>query len=364
MVRNLSLFFAAITVLFLAVIGGQLPSPERPYVAALSSQYYYTKSKTLVGNLSEKMSSQALKNILKVELPVMSIADSTVQVRSATRYNLVKSALNLLSGVQLEDPLTYLKAEIPMMDVTPITPATADSFDETTLDEISEMPVSPAPATPPVEVINQITSQEPLIALYNTHNSETYELTDGLDHLKGKAGGVAIVAQEMQKYVEQEYHIPVIYSPTIHDMAFNESYVESHKTAIRLIEDNPSLKMIFDVHRDGAMTREQSVAQVNGQSVAKVLIVVGTDARTEHSKWRENLEFARKLSAKLDAMYPGLSRGIAIKQGRYNQELSTGALLVEIGSTKNTTDEAVVTGRLFATAVVALLNDMHAAKSE
>ncbi|MCL5935271.1 MAG: Bax inhibitor-1 family protein, partial [Firmicutes bacterium] len=30
-----------------------------------------------------------------------------------------------------------------------------------------------------------IKSSEPLIALYNTHTSETFELTDGLAHLKG-----------------------------------------------------------------------------------------------------------------------------------------------------------------------------------
>jgi stage II sporulation protein P len=185
-----------------------------------------------------------------------------------------------------------------------------------------------------------------------------------LTHLKGKAGGVTIVAQEIQKYIQEKYKIPVEYSPAIHDLSFNKSYAESQRTATRLIKDNPGLQAIFDVHRDGSLTREQSLAKVNGQSVAKILIVVGTDARAEHLKWRENLEFARKLAAKLDAMYPGLSRGIAIKQGRYNQDLSIKALLVEIGSSKNTTDEAIASGRLFATAVVALLNDMEAAKPQ
>lgn len=364
MVRNLGLFFVAITVLFLAVIGGQFPSPEQPSVAALSSKYYYDKGRTVVTNFSDKMGSQTLKNILKTEMPVISIADSSVQVRPETGYTLVKIGLNLLSGVQMEDPLTYLKAEIPMMDVTPITPATADSFDETGFDEISVKPGPPAPATAPIEVANKIKSQKPLIALYNTHNSETFELTDGLTHLKGKAGGVTIVAQEIQKYIQEKYKIPVEYSPAIHDLSFNKSYAESQRTATRLIKDNPGLQAIFDVHRDGSLTREQSLAKVNGQSVAKILIVVGTDARAEHLKWRENLEFARKLAAKLDAMYPGLSRGIAIKQGRYNQDLSIKALLVEIGSSKNTTDEAIASGRLFATAVVALLNDMEAAKPQ
>lgn len=360
LVRNLSLFFVAIAFLFFAVIGGQFPSPEEPYVSALSSQFYYDKGKTVAGDIAARVGSQTLKNILKMEMPVLSIADSTVQVKPVSGFNLIKNGLNLLVGIKLEDPLTYLKAEIPMMAVMPITPATADSFDESSLDEISEPPGTTDPTTPPAEVTNRIISKEPLIALYNTHSSETYELTDGVTHQKGKAGGVAIVTQEMQKFIEENYQIPVLFSPTIHDMAFNSSYVESHKTAMALVKDNPSLKMILDVHRDGAMSREQSLVEINGEQVAKILIVVGTDARAEHPKWRENLDFAKKLAAKLDAMYPGLSRGISIKQGRYNQELSTGALLVEIGSNKNTTDEAVAAGKLFAAAVVALLNDMQA----
>lgn len=110
------------------------------------------------------------------------------------------------------------------------------------------------------------------------------------------------------------------------------------------------------------MTREQSVTTINGQKVGKLLIVVGTDARAENPKWRENLQLARKLVTKLNEMYPGLCRGITIKEGRYNQHLSTHSLLVEIGSAKNTTDEAVAAGKLFAEAVVALLNDMEAGK--
>lgn len=365
MVRNLGLFFAAITVLFMAVIGGQFPSPEQPYVAALSTKYYVEKGKNIVENISGKIGSQTLRNILKTELPVMSIADNTVHVQQEIGYTIAKVGLNILSGVQLDDPLTYLKAEIPMMDVTPLTPEAADSYDETGFDEITEEPgeASPTPPEAPVEVENKIKSEKPLIALYNTHTSETFELTDGLTHLKGKAGGVSIVALAMQKFIQEKYQIPVVYSPTLHDLSFNKSYAESQKTVTQLIKDNPGLEMIVDVHRDGSLTREQSLTKINGQSVAKILIVVGTEARTEHPKWRENLDFARKLAAKLDAMYPGLSRGIAIKEGRYNQNLSTKALLVEIGSSKNTTDEAVAAGKLFANAAVAVLNDLNRVKA-
>jgi len=363
MVRNLGLFFTAILAVFAAVIGGQLPSGDNPYVPALSSKFYYEKGRNVFQSLSDKVDYNTLKAILMTELPVMSIVEDH-SVAGWDRSRIVTAGLNLLAGVRLEDPLTYLKAEIPMMEITPVT---ADSFDETGVDEISEAP-SPendgkeSQARP--ELNNTISSDIPLIALYNTHSSETFELTDGLAHLKWKAGGVTIVAAEIKKAIEEKYGIAVTFNQTIHDKSFNRSYIESEKTIKELLNANRDLEMVFDIHRDGALTREQSLTEINGQKVAKILIVVGTDARAEHPDWKENLQLARQISAKLDSMYPGLSRGIAIKQGRYNQQYSTRALLVEIGSAKNTTDEAVLAGRMFADVIVAVLNDLRAGSGE
>lgn len=361
MVRNLGLFFIVLCLIFLAMIAGQFPDREDPYIPALSSKYYYEKGRTIIQDLSSLAGTQFLKAILRTELPVLSVADEEGYGQPTSGRSLVKLCLNMVSGIRLEDPLSYLKSEIPMMDVTPVT---ADSFDEIGTDEITEpSPIEPSgPVSSQPTVENSVKSDIPLIALYNTHNSETFELTDGLTHLKGKAGGVAIVAAEIVKTIEEQYGIAAEYCPTIHDMAFNRSYAESEKTVSRLVKDNPKLEMLFDIHRDGSLSREQSLVEINGQKLAKILFVVGTDARADHPKWRENLEFARKISAKMDDMYPGLSRGIAIKQGRYNQQFSPRALLVEIGSAQNTTDEAVASGRLFANVVVAVLNDLRTGK--
>jgi len=366
LVRNLGLFFSAILLIFTAVIAGQFPTAEEPYITALSSKYYYEKGRDLVQGLSQNINNETLQILLRAELPVLAVTDSGEPAAEQRKKRLLRISLNTLSGVRLDDPLTYLKSEIPMMEVTP---ATADTYDETGPDEVLEdpgagqPPEGSAPETGdnagvvlPVE--NRVKSDTPLIALYNTHTSETFELTDGLAHLKGKAGGIALVTGEIKKVIEEDYGIPVVYSDKIHDTSFNKSYAESEKTVKQLLEGNPGLEMLFDIHRDGAVTREQSVVTIHGQQVARILIIVGTDARADHPGWRENLEFAREIAAKMDAMYPGLSRGITTKEGRYHQQYSPKALLVEIGSAKNATDEAVASGRLFANVVVAVLNDM------
>lgn len=357
MVRNLGLFFAVIVAVVLSMFAAQYPNKDQPYIPALSSNFYYDKGKTTVEGITSKIDNKAWEVVLNNALPV--ISPSAYDTIKPNGSSILKLALNLLSGVKIEDPLTYLKSEIPMMALVPVEPVTADSFDETETDDISE----PSPANPEVpiqrfQVENKIASEIPLIALYNTHTSETYELTDGLAHLKGKAGGITTVSREMQKTIEEKYKIAVTYSPVLHDLSFNKSYIESEKTVKQMLKDNPKLEMVFDIHRDGSMSREQSLVKINGKNVARILIVVGTNARADHPKWRENLEFARKIAAKMDTMYPGLCRGVSIKQGRYNQQYSPRAILVEVGSSKNTTDEAVESGRLFADVAIAVLNDM------
>ena len=79
------------------------------------------------------------------------------------------------------------------------------------------------------------------------------------------------------------------------------------------------------------------------------MIVVGTDAGgAEHSGWRQNLTLAVALQSALNAACPTLARPIALRSSRFNQQLTPGSLLVEVGSHGNTLQEALTAGRLFA----------------
>ena len=367
MVRNLGLLFTAILLVFFAVIAGQLPTEGEPYIPAFSSEYYYEKGEAVVLELSKRVGNETLKAILMAEIPVLTMTGEGKGASLETGERFLKTCLNVISGVRLDDPLTYLKAEIPIMKVTPVT--AEDTYDEIGFDQISVTPNAQRVSGDGLiiddnnygtgAVVNRIKSDTPIIALYNTHTSETFELTDGLAHLKWKAGGVTEVAKEIKRVIEENYGIAVVYADKLHDKSFNKSYSESEKTVKQLLKDHEELEMLFDIHRDGSLTREQSLVEIEGRQVGRVLIVVGTDARAEHPRWKENLEFARRIAAKMDVMYPGLSRGIATKQGRYNQQYSPRGLLIEIGTAKNSTEEAVASGRLFANVIVAVLNDME-----
>jgi stage II sporulation protein P len=188
----------------------------------------------------------------------------------------------------------------------------------------------------------------PLVALYNTHTGETYALTDGVERLNGKRGGIVKVTEALQQCLEQQHHIKVARVDKIHDQVYNKSYLESEKTVQKLLTDHPELKLVLDIHRDSGRPRQDCFVEINGEKVAKIMIVVGSDARAEFPNWQQNLVLARQITDRLDEKYPGLSFGIRVQEGRYNQHYHTGALLFEVGSVENTTDEAIRAAKLLA----------------
>jgi len=91
--------------------------------------------------------------------------------------------------------------------------------------------------------------------------------------------------------------------------------------------------MALDIHRDAGLPTAP-VVEIQSQRAAQILIIVGSDARLPHPHWRQNEAFARHLAQKMNALYPGLCRGVRVQEGRYNQHLLPRALLLEVGTEK------------------------------
>ncbi|MCG0277571.1 MAG: stage II sporulation protein P [Thermanaeromonas sp.] len=219
---------------------------------------------------------------------------------------------------------------------------------------------SESPPPPPPLNINQLDkdSKHPLVAIYNTHNAESYAPSQGAEKLPGQNGGVVRVAAVLAETLTQDYGIPVVRSETIHDYPdFTLSYANSEKTVRRMLAENPSIQIVLDIHRDAGL-KQPPVAYINNQEVAQILIVVGSNARLEHPNWRQNEAFAQKLAKIMDELYPGLCRGVRVQQGRYNQHLHPRALLLEIGSSNNTLDQAQRSAKLLARVIAEALEQL------
>jgi stage II sporulation protein P len=187
-----------------------------------------------------------------------------------------------------------------------------------------------------------------LVCIYNTHTGETYSLTDGVERVDRLHGGVVTFSAPLQHTLKKKSGIATARSYLINDINYNDSYLESEKTARELLAANQKTQVILDIHRDSGKTREQSVVKVNGQDVAPILLIVGSDARRPFPAWRQNHAFANELSRRMNEVYPGLSLGVRVKDGLYNQHLHTGAVLVEMGTSNNSLEEAIRSAQLLA----------------
>lgn len=190
---------------------------------------------------------------------------------------------------------------------------------------------------PPVEKTD---IGKPLIGIYNTHNAETYLLTDGVEKMEGKNGGVSKAAQALKNALEGK-GIGAVVDTTIHDYPnWPKSYSNSLKTAKKLLTEYPSIQILIDIHRDAMPSRENSIVKINGLNTARISFIVGSDTRLPHPNWRKNWAYANFLAEKMEARYPGLLKTVRVQSGRYNQHINAHGILIEVGSTKNSTAEA------------------------
>ncbi|NMB11659.1 MAG: hypothetical protein GX977_05170 [Firmicutes bacterium] len=209
----------------------------------------------------------------------------------------------------------------------------------------------------------------PLIAIYHTHTGETYR--DGAGNSTknyawdvaqpgvGVVPGVVQVGERLTRELQRRYGIPVVHSQKVHDYpVFAYAYSNSEKTAQMLVERYPSLQLVLDIHRDEGATLET----LQGRQLAGVLIIVATGGGTSlsHGNWRQNLETAQLLKENFDRLYPGLCRGLVVKERvRYNQHVHPGALLLEIGAHFDTLDSALMTADLVADVLAETLWQMQ-----
>ncbi|MGQ9556430.1 MAG: stage II sporulation protein P [Desulfurispora sp.] len=186
------------------------------------------------------------------------------------------------------------------------------------------------------------------VAIYHTHTGETYRPDDGVERLNGQPGGVVAVGAALARRLHEEYGIGVVHVARINDAVYSRSYLESEKVVRSLLQNYPHLGVLVDVHRDAAGAAAASTVGIEGRKAARLLLVTGSDARAPFPGWRQNYQLALELVALAGKKYPGLLKGVQVKEGRYNQFLHPGAILLEVGNSGNSRAEAIYAGELFA----------------
>ena len=119
-----------------------------------------------------------------------------------------------------------------------------------------------------------------------------------------------------------------------------------------------SFKIVLDVHRDGIVradgTKVKVSSEVEGNKTAQCMFVVGTNSELTHDSWQENMKLAVKIQNKANEMYPGFMRPINLRSERFNQQLSKGSIIIEVGSNGNTLNEAIYSAKLMGNVIAKL----------
>ena len=205
---------------------------------------------------------------------------------------------------------------------------------------------------------------EPQILIMHTHATESYEPyeRDFYDssfnsRTTDPTMNMIAVGNEIAEELEAA-GIAVIHDTTLHDYpSYNGSYDRSRETVQKYLEEYPSIKIVLDVHRD-AIERESGeriapVAEIDGKNAAQVMIISGCDDGTmDMPNYMKNFRFAALLQNQLESDWEGLTRPILFDYRKYNQDLTTGSILIEVGGHANSIDQALYSGELIGKSLV------------
>lgn len=225
-----------------------------------------------------------------------------------------------------------------------------------------------AMASVPIGV--ELAEDGPQILIVHTHGSEAYTM-DGTDIYEESDASrttdenfnILRVGDEMQQIFE-EMGLSVVHDRTLYDYPqYNGAYTRSCEGIRAWLKEYPSIQIVLDVHRDALIGEDgtvyKAVTEVEGEKTAQVLMIVGTDdSGQEHPNWPENLALAIRIQQKLDSRWPTVARPITLRSSRYNQQLTSGSLLIEVGSHGNTLQEALRGARIFARAAGEVLVEL------
>lgn len=201
----------------------------------------------------------------------------------------------------------------------------------------------------PVPPPTMTTGGKKVVYIYHTHTYESY-----LPALKGttdpdlafhRSVNVTKVGQKLAEELEkrgigaEESPVDIQRRLTEKRMKYYQSYDMSREVVMQAMGRNRDLQYLIDIHRD-SRRRKYTTVTINGVDYARVVFIIGG----ENANYEKNLQLATQLHHLLQKKYPGLSRGVIEKKGaetngKFNQDLSENAMLIEFGGVDNTFEE-------------------------
>jgi len=324
------------------------------------SKPFHEASTNLLQDWIQHIDGASFSFLMTMDQPVM----QGMQLEMDEQEPFYSFLIPLFTSLPYKDIRLLFGHELPQFPLTNSTIAVAGDGTNMFTTTIESSPPDHLLVTEPAEPEEEVeTPQQPIVGdesifIYTTHNREAF-----LPHLPENTPTNEAFHQDenvmklsnklyenlkeygLNAYVDQtDYWQQIIQDENVE---YHHSYDLSRAVIQEVMTQNEEVKYLLDIHRD-AQPRSVTTTEVNGESVAKLMFVVGG----EHDRYEENLQFAIALHQLLEEKYPGVSRGVDVKEGRYsngiyNQDLSEKAVVLEVGGVDNTFDELYRTIDIF-----------------
>lgn len=209
----------------------------------------------------------------------------------------------------------------------------------------------------------KLTEEEgPQVLILHTHGSEAYTMPKGEKYVStgnhrtsDTRYNVVRVGDEIAEVLAAE-GISVVHDRTLYDAPYYDGAYDRALVSIQAyLEKYPSIHFVLDIHRDAITDSEgrqyKVISKEEKGPSAQMTLVMGSDAgSTEHPNWMENMKLAVALQQHLLEDHPTIMRPMLLRKSCYNQNCTTGSMLVEMGAAGNSLDEALYAAQIFAKA--------------
>ena len=219
---------------------------------------------------------------------------------------------------------------------------TVDSTTSITSDQLN------APELIQMDLRMKTGNDQPQILIYHTHSQEEF-----IDSVPGDASTTIVgVGDYLTKILKENYGYNVLHVTDTFDIVDgkldrNQAYNYAQERISQVLEENPSIEVIIDLHRDGVADNQRLVTEVNGEQTAKVMFFNGLSRTKQNGEIsylpnpyiQDNLAFSLQMMLACEKYYPDFARTIYLRGYRYNLHLRPKTLLVECGAQTNTVEE-------------------------
>ncbi len=187
----------------------------------------------------------------------------------------------------------------------------------------------------------------PKVLIYHTHSQEEFADSTSGDTSTSIVGVGEYLTQLLNERGIETIHDTGVYDIINGKLDRSNAYEYAGEAVEKILEENPTVEVLIDLHRDGVAEGTHLVTEINGKPTAKIMFFNGLSrSRTNgdidylpNPYIQDNLAFSLQMQIDAENKFPGFVRHIYLKAYRYNMHLMPKSLLIEAGAQTNTVEE-------------------------